>query len=187
MPPPLDGVSADRIRQFPARSAFLVSRWGFRGRLVQDAEAAGGLAVEFNVSGQPFSAGYYNESARKQHGVELAPGQVKGPGYALYRLGAGVLGEHGYFWCDRSWAITFGEVRDLYDPSDPGQEWEFWASLRFEGPLYGQAPEDDDAGNRFYVDRIVCVRLGDASAAETVKGGVQRETGRPEVDFAVPE
>ena len=183
LPEPLDAVDAEAVVQFPAESAILYSRPGFRGNTARDAEAAGGLAVTYNVSAYPFSAGYFNEITDERTSIELQPEDVTSDGYELYLLGTVTAGREGYLWFDRSWSCTFGEVRELFDAANPEATWQLWASIRFEGPSF-QDDAEADQKDRFFIDRIVCVPVDSEDAANARPGG---DGAAPEFDFAQPD
>lgn len=184
LPEPLADIPAERIRQLPPESAWLVPRWR-SATLVPDPRAAGGYAVQGDVTGQPFSVGYYDEIGRIQHGIHIPPEEA-GTDYRLYRLGTAPLASRGYVWLDRSWGTNFGETYDLHDPDNPDVRWDFWASLRFEGPAYGPGPESAEAEkNRFLVDRIVLVQSADEPYA--LPNGAPVDDEQPEFDLAAPE
>jgi hypothetical protein len=173
-------IPPSRIRQLPPQSAWLFPRWK-SAPLIVDPAAAGGYAICKELGGQTFTAGYYDEIGKQQHGIRLAPESVTPGAYRLHRLAQTAFSPCGYLWFDSSWGINFAEVLEMYDPRHPDRTWEIWASLKFEGPAYGSP---DLEKNLFYVDRVILVATEPPPAAEPApaqKGSVQ-----PEFDVAAP-
>jgi len=165
LPAPLDAIPPERIRQLTPETATL---HGGGARLVEDPDAAAGFAATMEVSltkpsyapatlsPNAFNFGYYDSlTRRQQHAYAGAQEPLKAEPYTLYAIGRTALGPQCLVWFDWSWQVQFPDVSGLYDPDDPRREWDVYASLRFEGPAYGDAGQEDK--NRFYVDRVVLV------------------------------
>ncbi|MBT7298463.1 MAG: DUF4838 domain-containing protein [Victivallales bacterium] len=165
LPPPLDAIPAQHVRQFTPETAFL-----YRGvpKIVEDPAAAAGIAVAMKPSlskpsyapaGLPpnvLNMGFYDElTRRQQHAYAGKDDPIKPGDYRLYPIGRTVLSSQCYVWFDWSWEVQFHDVSGLYNPDEAGKQWDVYASIRFEGPAYNpQAPAKQ---NRFYVDRVVFV------------------------------
>lgn len=167
LPPPLDAVPADRVRQFTPETARL---HGKAPALVEDPAAAAGLAVameptleqpSYAPKGLPtnvLNLGFYDAVTRRQQHAHAGKDTPLTAGdYRLYSIGRTALSADSYVWLDWGWAIQFQDVSGLYDPAAPARQWDVYASLRFEGPAY--APRGAVTQNRFFVDRIVFVEV----------------------------
>ncbi|MDI9583265.1 MAG: DUF4838 domain-containing protein [Acidobacteriota bacterium] len=167
LPAPLDEVPAERVRQFTPESARL---HGKAPSLVEDPLAAAGIAVTMapsmdipayarkDLPRNVLNLGFYDAvTKRQQHAHIGKDAPIETGAYRLYSIGRTALSAECYVWFDWSWVIQFQDVSTLFDPAHPGQEWDVYASVRFEGPAYD--PQSEAEENRFYVDRVVFVRV----------------------------
>ncbi|MEI6501949.1 MAG: DUF4838 domain-containing protein, partial [Armatimonadota bacterium] len=167
LPPPLDGIAPERVRQFTPETARL---FGKAPALVEDPTAAAGLAVAMEPSleqpsyapkGLPANVlnfGFYDgATGRQQHAHAGQAAPLTTGGYRLFPIGRTALSASCYVWFDWGWAIQFPDVSGLYDPAAPDKQWDVYASIRFEGPAYD--PQSAVKQNRFYVDRVVFVAV----------------------------
>ncbi len=167
LPSPLDAVPAERVRQLTPETARL---HGKAPALVEDPSAAAGIAVAMAPSLKkpayapadlPINAlnmGFYDSGARRQQHAYAGREAPIVPGeYRLYPIGRTALSPNCCVWFDWSWHIQFQDAAGLYDPEDPGKQWDVYASIRFEGPAYD--PDNEAKENRFYVDRVVLVEV----------------------------
>ena len=153
LPPPLDQVPAERIRQFTPENA----RLHRRARLVEDPEAAGGFAAELDTDGRmPANIGFYDiTTKRQQHAYPGDENQPIKPGeYHLYSIGRTALNAECYAWFDWSWIIQITDLTGLYDIDNPDKEWDIYATIRYDGEAYGGEGE-----NRIRVDRLILVEV----------------------------
>lgn len=166
LPPPLNAVPAARVRQFTPDTARLYGKTP--PVVAEDPLAAAGLAVsmEPDLTPPPYAPrdlpsplinfGFYDAvSKRQQHAyagreVPLKPGE-----YRLYPVGRTALSPDCLVWFDWSWHIQFPDVAALYDPQNPGKQWEVYVSVRVSGPAFDA--QSAEQHSRFYVDRIVFV------------------------------
>ncbi len=80
--------------------------------------------------------------------------------YYLYNLGRTVLNSRCCLWFNWNWDVQFPSIAQLYDPAHPAQEWDIFASIRFEGQAYEDSQaEGVEETNRYYVDRVVLVKV----------------------------
>ena len=167
LPPPLDAVPAERVRQFTPETARL---HGKAPTIVEDPTAAAGIAVAMeptlakpsyapaDLPAVVLNLGFYDAITRRQQHAHAGKESPLTPGpYRLYPIGRTALSADSYVWFDWSWYVQFQDVSGLYDPGAPGKEWDLYASLRVEGPAYD--PQSPLKENRFYVDRIVFVEV----------------------------
>jgi hypothetical protein len=165
LPPPLDNVPPERVRQFTAESASL---WDKKATRVQDSRAAAGIAVTMEPQLTPpgnapadlppnvLSMGFYDGvTGREQHAYAGREAPLTPGDYRLHSIGRTALNPASFVWFDWSWHITFPDVCSLFDPADANKQWDIYASVRFEGPAYD--PESKADTNRFLVDRVVLV------------------------------
>ncbi|MBU0606549.1 MAG: DUF4838 domain-containing protein [Armatimonadetes bacterium] len=165
LPPPLDQVPAARVRQFTPETAAL---HGKTPALVEDPLAAAGIAVTMTPTLQApayapkdlpagaLNMGYYDEvKRRQQHAYAGKDAPLTSGEYHLYPIGRTALSPQCYVWFDWSWNIQLRDITSLYDPAAPDQQWDIYASIRFEGPAYDPASQAEQS--RFYVDRLVFV------------------------------
>jgi hypothetical protein len=165
LPPPLDGVPLERVRQFTPEAVRL---HGKAPTLVEDPAAAAGIAATMepqltapgyaprDLPANVLNMGFYDGvTGRQQHAYAGKEAPVVPGNYRLYPIGRTARSADCYVWFDWSWHIQFPDVASLYDPADAGKQWDVHASVRFEGPAYD--PESMAEANRFFVDRLVLV------------------------------
>jgi len=80
---------------------------------------------------------------------------VSGPGYHWYKLGTFQITPSAYVYFFWSWIIQF-RVDAVVDPDRPGQEFDVWARVKFEGPGFPHGQPDD--ANAICVERVVLVK-----------------------------
>ncbi|MFH1477727.1 MAG: DUF4838 domain-containing protein [Verrucomicrobiota bacterium] len=105
---------------------------------------------------QPMQMGHYNPKNRKfSPPCNIRPGDIK-PGYNLYKCGPFRMDPSEYFYLFWSWWIQMDLEGIRTD--DPNQEYEVYASIKFEGPSFpaGGSLSKPDA---ICVDRIIAVRM----------------------------
>jgi hypothetical protein len=167
LPPPLAGVSAERLRQFTPETASL---HGQAPTIVVDPTAASGIAVTMeptftkpsyapaDLPPTVLNLGFYDALASRQQHAYAGKDTTLTPGpYRLYPIGRTALSADCYVWFDWSWRVQFPDVAGLYDPAAPDKQWDVYASVRIEGPAYD--PQGPVQQNRFYVDRVVFVEV----------------------------
>ena len=85
-------------------------------------------------------------------GSPIKADAIPGPGYHWYKMGTFVVvpGTYAYFFW--SWIIQV-EIDRVFDPADPNVQFDIWARIKFEGPLFPHAK----AGQKdaIYVERLV--------------------------------
>jgi hypothetical protein len=122
--------------------------------VLPDPDAAMGIAATHPItSDYPFTIGVYAWDDRKiLTQLKLTPDDVPTPGYNLYRIGETSFTPASSMWITRSWRLRY-PLETVFDPDNPDQEYEVYASLRFSGPSF-DAPGDED---RVHVDRVILV------------------------------
>ncbi len=167
LPAPLAAVPAERVRQFTPESFQKHSR---EIAIVEDPLAAGGFAAAMPPSltappyapaGLPKNAlnfGYYDAAAKRQQNAFAGRDEPLSTGaYRFYPIGRTTLSADCCVWFDWTWNLQLPEIAGLFDPQEPGRQWEIYVSVRFEGPAYD--PQSAIKQNRFYVDRVVLVAV----------------------------
>lgn len=165
LPPPLDAVPAERIRQFTPETFKL---FGDVPTLVEDESAAASIAATMapsltkpayapaDLPADALNFGFYDATTKRQQHAYAGVGEPIETGeYRLFPVGRTALSTECYVWLDWSWHIQLHDVAGLYAPDDPDKQWDIYVSIRFEGPAYDPASQATE--NRFYVDRIVLV------------------------------
>ncbi|MBD3292612.1 MAG: DUF4838 domain-containing protein [Armatimonadia bacterium] len=119
-----------------------------------DPNAAMGIAATRPITyDRTFTIGAYAWDEKKIiTQTEITAEDVPSAGYNVYRVGEGALTGQTSVWITRSWRLNV-PIETAYDPENPDREFEIYASLRFEGPGFGQ-PGDED---RVFFDRIMLV------------------------------
>lgn len=166
LPPPLDAVPPHRVHQFTPETA----RLEFGAQVVEDPLAAAGIAATLeptlrlpsyapqDMPANVLNLGFYDCITKRQQHAHIGRSEPITTGaYRLYPIGRTALSPLCYIWFDWSWGIQFYDIVELYDPDNPGKQWDLWASVRFEGPAYD--PQSPTEKNRFYVDRVVLVEV----------------------------
>lgn len=145
------------IRIFPDS----MSRRFSETTIVKDEHAATGYAATRQTTDEgrfdpiPFRMGYYWRHGDKRVNAEVGGAEITSPGYEVYRIGrTNIDFPESIVWFTGSWRFQF-PLEHLFDFSDPGREWDIYASLRFEGPSYPHGGVVDE--DRVYVDQIILV------------------------------
>lgn len=166
-------IDEARIRQFvPLRN-----RGG--ARIVPAPDAAFGYAAPVHMPDMPFNFGFYQgeeaprdparlpelapDSPLQWHRTmsgtyslrrELTPDDITPGQYRIYELGEITLTPDCMIWfSNQSWTTNLQLGHLLYRP-DGHHHWRAWVSLKFDGPTYGGAAEEDQV----LVDRIILVQ-----------------------------
>lgn len=160
LPETLAHLTPDRVRQYlPKNYQHKPGR-----KTVTDPEAAFGYATTVDLPDLPFQMGFYQWTNRDPapgeptgiHGARVSiPGDQITPGvYRLYELGEITVTPDCWIWFSALSWVTHLEVGPrLYDPG-ADNVWHAWVSLKFDGPTYGGAAQED----LVLVDRIILVR-----------------------------
>ncbi len=161
LPAEFDGIDRLRIRTFmPAMHANNASAQGY----FDDPDAAFGFAPSVHTPELPFNFGLY-QSDTKKHGIRrsIEKDEITPNVYRLYKLGRIVLSPQSQIWfSSKSWSTKL-ELADLWEPGDPN-EWDAYASIKFQGPLYGGEPVQGlRAGevDLVLIDRVILVKHED--------------------------
>ena len=179
LPPPLDSVPLERVRQFTPETARLRGEPPPRakdpeaaaGALVEDPAAAAGIAATLephrltvpdyapkDLPANVLNMGFYDGvTGREQHAYAGKEAPIVPGNYRLYPVGRTALNPHSFVWFDWSWHLQFPDIAILYDPADAAKQWDIYASVRFEGPAYD--PNSVAEVSRFFVDRVVLVAV----------------------------
>lgn len=136
-------------------------------KIAPDPEAESGITSRLDLRGNdpqrsiekyklPMPWGLYDPiNKERPGGAIIKPESVPGPGYHWYRMGTFKIGLSYYvhfFW---SWVTQF-DIDRAADPRKPGQQFDIWASIKFEGPAFPHArPEDKNA---ICVERVVLIK-----------------------------
>jgi len=120
----------------------------------------------------PFNFGFY-QSDTKTHGARraLTAGEITPGKYHLYKLGPVTITPDCLVWFSaRSWETNLRLGERLFEPGE-ANVWTAYVSLKFEGPSYGGAVDQDllppaervhygglAESDLVLVDRIILVR-----------------------------
>ena len=125
-------------------------------KIKNDPDAAYGIAQSKEISELPFTSGIYdNHKAKWMRPKSIQKKDIKPDQYAIYKIGETTITQNCLFWGSQKWIITV-PLEKCYELGNPNQGWTIYASLKFEGPLYGS--DDKSIPNRVSCDRIVLVR-----------------------------
>ncbi len=123
--------------------------------IVNDPKAAIGKALMYKTQGEsPLAFGYYDMTNKKSFcGGKIAKSQIDTAGYKFYKMGRAKLSPQGYAW-SANWKMQV-RLDSQFDAVQPDREYDFYISLRFEGPAYlaGQEGKTD----AIFLDRFVFV------------------------------
>jgi len=125
---------------------------------VEDPEAALGLAiVSKGTNEMPMAVAVFDSINWKEpvHN-SVQSKDVPGKGYHFYRSGKFSLSERTYVFLTDKW-VPKVFMYMLYDPANPEQEWEAWASVKFTGPAYPYG--DPKETNALYIDRVILTKV----------------------------
>jgi hypothetical protein len=123
--------------------------------VIDDPCAAIGRALMCKTQGEsPLVFGYY-DMANKKHlcGGKITKEQIGTAGYKFYKMGRAKLSPKGYAWT-ANWKMQI-MLDSQFDATQPDCEYDFYISIRFEGPAYlaGQKGKAD----AIFVDQFVFV------------------------------
>jgi len=165
LPEQFKGYKKDSIVDFPSD---LFRLWS-NIKIVKDTESAYGLTCKIAMAdvtaeerakymitdAQPMPMGHYNPKDRVFGGsTGIAPKDIK-PGYNLYKFGPFKMKPSEYFYLFWSWNIQMD--LDAIRSDNPNQEYEVYASIKFEGPSFPTG--DPSKPDVICVDRIIAVRV----------------------------
>ena len=85
----------------------------------------------------------------------ITAADVPGSGYHWYKMGTHKIGPSYYLYFFWSWIIQI-DLGSAFDEANPDQQFDIWASVKFEGPAFGQGDADDE--NALCVERVVLVK-----------------------------
>ncbi len=151
LPPPLDRIPAEKIRQAMPRQ---VNHCG----IAQMSDAAFGMAIreEKKPLELPFTLGFYDELNKKFviHNRKITKEEIVIDQFHLYKLGRAALSAQCLVWLTSTWraSVALGSFQEM---GNPFKEWDIYVSLKFEGPGYSsqsKAKEDN-----VWCDRVVLV------------------------------
>ena len=160
LPAKLAGLPADRVRQcLPQNYSWRAGR-----KTVPDPEAAFGYATTVDLPDLPFEMGFYRwlthdpppGTPSGTHGprVTISKDQITPGAYRLYELGEVSVTPDCWIWFSaKSWVTHLEVGPRVYEPG-ARNVWQAWVSLKFDGPSYGGAAQED----LVLVDRIILVR-----------------------------
>ena len=163
----------ERFRALPKGSAYdylatMTRNWADVVKVVKDPEAESGIANQLDLTADcverpekyvlPMPWGLYGTVEKKSAGGNtIKAGDIPGPGYHWYKMGAFPIAPGCYAYFFWSWIIQV-DVDNAIDPAKPDQKFEVWARIKFTGPRFPHArPGDKDA---IYVERLVLVKTG---------------------------
>ncbi|MBM4042966.1 MAG: hypothetical protein FJ290_31135 [Planctomycetes bacterium] len=165
----------EKFRGLPAGSAFQYTaeetrNWQDIVKRVADAEAESGIANRLELDADtmqpgdksrrpyrlPMPWGLYDQVNKdfSRKGT-IQPADVPGPGYHWYKIGTFVVKPSDYVYFFWSWIIQV-DVDDAVDPRRPGQRFDVWACLKFEGPAFPHGKPGEK--NAICVERVVLAK-----------------------------
>jgi hypothetical protein len=145
------------IRHLPPRSMGA-------NQIVKDADAVTGFAIKAEVpEGKHFDKGvpyeYYDAMNKKWVFRGTIPLKDIAPGkYKLYKLGVGNLGNRCNLVPAGLWSGINYDLGRHFDPSYQQRQYEFWVSLKFDGPKFD--PKSNVKGNYISSDQVFLVDKG---------------------------
>jgi len=100
--------------------------------------------------------GLYDQLNKRGIGSgRIKPEDVPGPGYHWYKMGTFTIKPLTYLYFFWSWIIQV-DIDDVIAPDNPGQKFDVWARIKFEGPAFPHGkPNQKDA---ICVERVVLVK-----------------------------
>lgn len=160
LPAEFDDIDPQRIRtSIPQMDANDRYHQGY----FDDPEAAFGYAPSAHRAELPFTFGFYQSDTRT-HGQRrtIDPDEITPGVYRLYKLGTVTMSHRSQIWFGRSWS-TKVVLEDLWEPGDPNL-WDAYASIKFQGPMYGGEPVEglrSDEVDLVLIDRVILVKHED--------------------------
>ncbi len=161
----------EKFRALPKGSvhdylATMTRNWADVVKVIKDPEAESGIANKLDLSADyvesaekyviPMPWGLYGTVDKKSlAGASIKAEEITGPGYHWYQMGTFPIAPGYYAYFFWSWIIQV-EVDNAFEPTNPEQQFEVWARIKFEGPRFPHArPGEKDA---IYVERLVLVK-----------------------------
>jgi hypothetical protein len=135
-------------------------------KVVKDAEAETGVADKLDLTADyvdrkekyalPMPWGLYGP-ANKVFAASSAikADDIPGPGYHWYKMGEYAIAPSFYLYFFWSWIIQF-DIENAYDPVNPNQKYEVWARVKFTGPRFPHARQNET--DAIFVERAVLVK-----------------------------
>jgi hypothetical protein len=158
----------EKFRNLPVGTVYdytatMTRNWGDVVKVVKDPEAETGIANRLDLTAKevesaekyalPMAWGLYDTGQKQGIGSHaIHSGDIPGPGYHWYRMGAFRLLPSTYVYFFWSWIIQV-EVDNAYDPVAPEQLFEVWARVKFEGPRFPHTKAGDR--DAIYIERVV--------------------------------
>lgn len=147
-------------------TADMSRNWADVVKVVKDPEAESGITNKLDLTADyvsqserytlPMPWGLYDVVNKKGvSGEPIKSRDIPGPGYNWYKMGEYTIGPSYYMYFFWSWIIQV-DVDNVYDPAKPGQKFEVWARIKFEGPRFPHA--QDGEKDAIYVERLVLVK-----------------------------
>jgi hypothetical protein len=137
-------------------------------QVIQDPQAESGSATRLVIDGEPEAErekyklpmpwGIYNPLKYKYVFTtgEIKAEDIPGAGYHWYKMGDLPLESNDsylhFFW---SWYIQI-DLANTFDKANPDQQYEVWANLKFEGPMFPHGTADEK--NAISLERVVLVK-----------------------------
>jgi hypothetical protein len=149
--------------------------------VVSDPDAALGLAAmaPSQTSGNdiPMPIGFYRTVKKPPLSdggtVCIRAADILGKGYHWYKGPRFRLSEWTYIHLTGSWQMQ-KHLFSLYDPLNPGQEWEVHVSAKFTGPKYPHG--DPKEPNGLFFDRMILVRVEKPRSGNEGRSGSNKGT-----------
>lgn len=161
----------ERFRDLPRQrvldyTAIMTRNWNDIVKVVPDAEAESGVTNRLLLSDEkpdnveryrlPMPWGLYDTANKVGFsGKAIEASDVPGRGYHWYKMGAFKIRPAYYLYFFWSWIIQL-DLDNAFDPRRPEQEFDIWARIKFEGPMFPYGQEDEP--DAIYVERVILVR-----------------------------
>jgi hypothetical protein len=160
LPEKFRGLPPKDLFDFTAEQS---NNWQNQAKRVPDKEAECGITNRLELTGEdmqkyklPMSWGAYDPAKKRGLGsAVIKPEDVPGPGYHWYKLTTLQVAPSScvyFFW---SWIIQF-PVEGVVDPQRPGQSFDVWARIKFEGPGFPHGKAEQK--NAICIERVLLVR-----------------------------
>jgi len=161
----------ERFRDLPRQrvvdyTPIMTRNWQNIVKVVPDPEAESGVTNRLLLSDEkpenveryrlPMPWGLYDTINLKEYsGTPITAPDVPGRGYHWYKMGTFPLRPGYYLYFFWSWIIQL-DLDNAFDPRRPDQQFDIWARLKFEGPMFPHGQEGE--ADAIYVERVVLVR-----------------------------
>ncbi|NPV47196.1 MAG: DUF4838 domain-containing protein [Armatimonadetes bacterium] len=147
-------------------TAIMTRNWDNIVKVVADPEAESGVTNRLLLRDEkpanveryklPMPWGLYDTISKVGFvGTPIDVQDVPGRGYHWYRMGRFKVRPGYYLYFFWSWIIQL-DLDNAVDPRRPDQEFDIWARIKFEGPMFPHGREDEP--DAIYVERVVLVR-----------------------------